>query len=219
MQRELPIGSGADWHDALASFDARSDLEAAECALDLFEALAVAERGRPEALAWVARTAYYVGDHQQRSRDQCAFFERGWKAGKKALERDPAAIGARFFTAVNLASHADLVNIVRRATFVPEILQHMKIVWDAEPTYFRRGPARLLGQAIVRQPGLVSKFLPLVIPGVGADTAIFELRSAIAEGPPVVFTYQTLGQLDACRDRRPGDSARDARCPGFDRSR
>lgn len=195
MERELPVGSGSEWDEALEAFDERADLDSAECAVDVFEEIAAREGRESHAYAWVARTAYYAGDYQLRARDQRDFFERGWKAGRRAIERGGAQIGARFWTAVTLAAHADLVNIVKRASFVPEILGHVKIVWESEPQYFRRGPARLLGQAIVRQPALVSKLLPLAIPGVGADTAIDELRLAIAEGPPVVFTYQTLGQL------------------------
>jgi hypothetical protein len=195
MKRELPVGSGSEWDEALEAFDDREDLDDAECSVDLFEEIAAREGASSHAFAWVARTAYYAGDYQLRARDQLRFFERGWKAGRRAIERDEAHIGARFWTAVTLAAHADLVNIVKRATFVPEILSHIKVVWDREPEYFRRGAARLLGQAIVRQPTLVSKLLPLAIPGVGADTAIDQLQIAIAEGPPVVFSYQTLGQL------------------------
>jgi hypothetical protein len=195
MERELPVGTGPEWEEALEAFDDREDLACAECAVDIFEEIAGREGDGSPAFSWVARAAYYAGDYQARERDQRDFFERGWKAGRRAIEADPSLIGARFFTAVTLAAHADLVNIIKRASFVPEILEHMKIVWERDPGYFRRGAGRLLGQAVVRQPALVSKLLPLAIPGVGADTAIEQLRLAIEEGPPVVLTYQTLGQL------------------------
>lgn len=88
-----------------------------------------------------------------------------------------------------------MVGVLRGAMYVPGIIGRMKRLWEREPTYYYRGAARLLGQALVRQPRLVQRFLPLVMPEVSSDDAIRELRQTIAEGPPVVTAYQTLGQV------------------------
>lgn len=195
MQRSIPVEDDSQWEEALQAWDARGDLAEAERAADLFEELAELEHDSPHAWAWVARASYYTGDYQKRDRDRAKLYKRGWKAGRRALELDPDHIGGLFWTAVCLAADADLANMLSRATYVPELLRYMKQVWERDPTYLYRGPARLLGQAIVRQPGLVSKFLPVVIPQLGSDTALQQLRLAIEEGPPVVLNYQTLGQL------------------------
>lgn len=195
MEREIKTGSGTAWEEALHVWDARLDAAEANKAAKRFEALAKRESKSPDAWAWCARAAYFLGDYEPDSGRRREHFERGMKLGQRGIELDAEHSAALFWTSVCEASYVELIGLLRRATYVPEVLGYMKRLWEHEPTYYRRGPARLLGQALVRQPGLVKRFLPLAMPGIGADTVIRELRQTLAEGPPIVLAHQTLAQV------------------------
>lgn len=195
MEREIAVGSGTAWEEALHAWDARLDDAQARKAAKRFEALAKREPDSPDAWAWCARSCFYLGDYAPDADRRREHFERGMKLGQRGIELDAQHVPSLFWTSVSEASYADLIGMLRRATYVPEILGYMKRLWEDEPTYYRRGAARLLGQALVRQPGLVRRFLPLAMPGIGPDTVIRELRQTLAEGPPVVLAHQTLAQV------------------------
>lgn len=195
MEREISVGSDARWGEVLDAWDRRLDERQAKRAAQRFEALVRRDARDPAAFAWCARALYYLGDYEPDEDRRRELFERGMKFGQRAIALDPEHSGALFWTSACEASYVELIGLLRRATYVPEIIGLMKRLWERDPTYYRRGAMRLLGQALVRQPGLVKRFLPLVMPGIGPDVVIRELRATIAEGPPIVFAHQTLAQV------------------------
>jgi hypothetical protein len=204
VEREITVGSSAAWEEALRAFDARLDRAQARQAAKRFEQIARREPESPDAWAWCARASFFLGDYEPDPGRRRDTFEHGMKLGQRGIELDPAHVPSLFWTSVCEASYVEGIGMLRRATYVPEIMGYMKRLWERESAYYRRGAARLLGQALVRQPGLVKRFLPLVLPGIGPDTVIRELRQTLTEGPPIVLAHQTLAQvLHAVRsDRR-----------------
>ena len=195
MEREIAVPGGAGWAEALVAWDRRLDPAAATRASELFEALALDAPGEPDAWAWCARARFYLGDHEPDAGWRRAHFERGTTLGRRGVDRDTGHSGALFWTSVCEASWVDEVGLLRGATSMPGIMTRMKHLWQREPLYYHRGAARLLGQALVRQPTLVGRFLPLFLPHIGPGDVIRELRQTIAEGPPIVLAYQTLGEV------------------------
>jgi hypothetical protein len=195
VEREIAAGMGDAWEEALRAWDGRLDRAEARKAAKRFEALAKREAENPDAWAWCARSSYFLGDYEPDNARRHDHFERGMKLGQRGIELEGRHPASLFWTSVCEASYVERIGMLRRATYVPEILGYMKRLWDDEPTYYCRGAARLLGQALVRQPGLVRRFLPVVLPGIGPDTVIRELRETLAESPPIVLAHQTLAQV------------------------
>jgi hypothetical protein len=195
MQREIAVGSGKAWAEALESWDHRLDTGQAERAAERFEAIARAEKRNSSAFAWCARAHFYLGDYEIDEDRRRARFEQGMKLGQRGIALDKGNTEALFWTSVCEATYAELVNMLRRLTYVPEVLGYMKRVWSQDSGYYHRGAARLLGQAIVRQPGIVGRFLPLAMPEISHDVLIRELRATVAEDPPIVLAHQTLAQV------------------------
>ena len=195
MEREIAVPKGAGWAEALAAWDRRLDPAAAAHASELFEVLAHDAPDEPDGWAWCARARFYLGDHEPDAGRRRAHFERGTTLGQRGIDRDAGHSGALFWTSVCEASWVDEVGLLRGVTSMPGILTRMKQLWLRDPLYYHRGAARLLGQALVRQPTLVGRFLPLFLPDIGPDVVIRELHQTIAEGPPIVLAYQTLGEV------------------------
>jgi len=212
VDREIGVGSAPGWTEALAAWDRRRDDREAKKAAQRFEALAQRTPDDPAIFAWCARSLYYLGDYEPDESRRREIFERGMEAGKRGIALDADHSGALFWTSACEASYVELIGLLRRASYVPEIIATLKRLWERDPTYYHRGTMRLLGQALVRQPGLVKRFLPLAMPGIGPDLVIRELRATIAEGPPIVFAHQTLAQvLHAVRgDRKAARAAIEA---------
>ena len=192
--REIPVGEGAEWDAALASWDGRVDDGAARDAARKFEALAGALGRDANAYAWSARANYFVGDYIDGS-GAAEFFDRGTELGRKAIEIDGNHIPALFWTSCCLGASAEHMSFLRRATVGPELVRSMGAVWEKDPTYFYRGVARFLGQAMVRQGGLVTKVLGAAMPDIGPDRVLSELQASIDGDPPYVLTHQTLAEL------------------------
>ena len=195
MEREIPVGSGPVWEEALLAWDQRLDTAQAQRAVQRFEDIARRESKNPDAWAWCARARFYLGDYEADEGKRRDFFEQGMKLGRRGIDLDEKHVPALFWTSVCEASYVELIGILRRATYLPEILGFMKRVWQLDPGYYHHGAARLLGQALVRQPGLVRRFLPLAMPEMSPEVVVREMRQAIADGPPVVLTHQTLAQV------------------------
>jgi hypothetical protein len=194
MVREIAVGDDAAWAEALAAWDDRLEDASARTAAQLFEKIARERRRDADAWAWCARANYYLGDYAS-ERQAGRYFELGTELGRKAIELDGGHIGALFWTSCCLGSYAESLGLLRRATAAPELLRSMGRVWERQPTYFHRGIARFVGQAFVRQGGLVTKILSMSMPEIGPKRVLEELRTSIAEGPPLVLTHQTLAQL------------------------
>jgi hypothetical protein len=195
MEREIPVGSGLAWEEALLAWDQRLDTAQAQRAAQRFEGIAQREPKNPNAWAWCARSRFDLGDYEADEGKRRDFFEQGMKLGKRGIDLDGKHVPALFWTSLCEASYVELIGLLRRATYVPEIIGFMKRVWQLDPGYYHHGAARLLGQALVRQPGLVGRFLPLAMPEMSPEVVIREMRQAIAEGPPVVLTHLTLAQV------------------------
>ncbi len=195
IEREIAIGTGDAWDEALRAWDGRLAPAEAREAAKRFEALAKRDAKNPNAWAWCARSCYFLGDYESDDARRRSHFERGMKFGQRGLELEGRHPASLFWTSVCEASYIERMGMLRQATYMPEILGYMKRLWEDEPTYYSRGPTRLLGQALVRQPGLVRRFLPVVLPGVDTDTVIRDLRDTIAEDPPIVMVHQTLAQV------------------------
>jgi hypothetical protein len=195
VEREIPVGSGPLWEQALSVWDQRLDPAQAQLAAQRFEGIAKREPKSPDAWAWCARSRYDLGDYEPDEGKRRGHFEEGMKLGRRGIDLDGKHVPALFWTSVCEASYVELIGMLRRATYLPEILGFMKQVWQIDPGYYHHGAARLLGQALVRQPGLVRRFLPLAMPEMGPDVVIREMRQAIADGPPIVLTHQTLAQV------------------------
>ncbi len=194
-EREIPVGHDARWREAIDCWDRRLDSDAAQRAVEAFEEIARAEASDPNALAWCARSRFYLGDYEPDEATRRAHFEAAMKFGRQGVARDRDHIPALFWTAVCAASYAELIGVVRRIAHVPEIADCLKRVWDREPGYYQRGCVRLIGQALVRQPGLVRKALAVALPSAGPDLVMRELRLSIVEDAPLVLTHQTLAQV------------------------
>ena len=202
--REIPIGEGPAWEDALETWDRRIDDSAAREAAQKFEDIARNSGGDPNAHAWAARACYFAGDYAD-DRAAAKFFERGTDLGRKGVELDGNNIPSLFWTSCCLGSSAEHMSFLRRATVGPELVRTMGAVWEKEPTYFNRGVARFLGQAMVRQGGLVTKVLGAAMPDMGADQVLSELQTSIENDPPYVLTHQTLAEL-AWQEKRDRDT-------------
>lgn len=188
----------------MAAWDARLEDAAAQAAAQQFEDLAVAVGNDASAYAWAARANYFVGDYIDGS-GAAEYFDRGTELGRKALEIDGGYIPALFWTSCCLGSSAEHRSFLRRATVGPELVRSMGAVWEREPTYFHRGAARFLGQAMVRQGGLVTKVLGAAMPDIGPDRVLEELQTSLDSDPPYVLTHQTFAEL-AWQERRDRDA-------------
>lgn len=207
LKRELPVGSGKHWAQALEAWDARRDLATAREAAELFQRLAETEDSAA-ARAWCARSYFFVGDYQPTPQETAHWHETGWRLARTAADRKDFPTGGAFWTGVCLASYVDTLSLLRAPLHIPEIVKLHKRVFDEDMEYHYGGLARFLGQALVRNPGLTKKFLALAMPGVGADVVIAGLWKAIELGPPMVYNFQTLGEVcfHVNKDR---DTARD----------
>jgi hypothetical protein len=209
LERELPVGDDTNWREALELWDDRLKDASAKRAAQLFTKIARNSKDDAAAWGWVARANYYLGDYAS-SRDAAKFFQKGTELGRNGIEIDGDQIGTLFWTSCCLGAYAETLNFVRRATMGPELLRHLGKVWEKQPTYYHRGVARFLGQAFVRQSGLVTKVLSVAMPDVGPELVLKELRAGAKSDPPFVLTYQTLAQL-AWHEERDGKTVQEMR--------
>jgi len=209
-EREIPVGGGDRFREAIEAWDARLDDAEALRAATLLEALARDARADADAWAWCARAYYYLADYHPSERGRRRLFETGAKHGKKALALAPEHVGALFWSACCLGSAAEALGPLRRASHAPEVAGYLKKILELEPGYYYLGLARFVGQALIRQPGIVTKLISVAMPSIGPASVQQMLRTSIAQHPPLVLNYQTLGQL-AWIERRDRATVREMR--------
>lgn len=194
-EREIPVGTGADWDRALAAWDNRRSIPAGRDAAGRFARIAENE-DTPDAWAWCARACFFVGDYQKDINERSRWHEKGWRSGRSGVSLDSNNVGANFWTAACLASYIETLSLLRAPLYVPEGVQCLKRVADLDLEYYFAALARFLGQCLVRRPTLTSTFLQLAVPHVTPDVILTRLRHAVDEEVAFVSNVQTLAELD-----------------------
>ena len=201
--REITVGSDERWREALEAWDGRLEMDRARRAAAVFGRIAARDRD-PHAWAWCARAHYYLGDYAHSPKESRRLFERGASLGRKALSRDARHVPAAFWTSCCLGSYAEKAGMLRGALIMPEVARYLMRVHQTDPEYYHHGLARYLGQAFMRQPVVVERFVGPAFPDLKPERILEDLRHSVEKDPPFALTLQTLGQVAHCfrKDRR-----------------
>jgi tetratricopeptide (TPR) repeat protein len=131
----------------------RIDIEHAKAAMAVMETIARENPGSGLAWLWLSRGYCYIGEYYDSSglyaAQGLAYYQKGVKAGRKALDLFPSSIPANYWYQLNLADSIAESSIMTMARNLSPLLTHLSFCSRENTTYYFLAPAQVLSGMIV----------------------------------------------------------------------
>ena len=174
----------------------REHLPSALEAADIWEAR-LAGGARDFEAAWkLARACYWLGSHVPRDESRTQY-ERGIKAGMRAVEIEPGRPEGHFWMAADMGAMAESFGLRAGLRYRGPIKRELETVLRIDPGYQQGSADRALGRWYFRVPRLF---------GGSRDKAVEHLKRSLAFAPESSATHyflaETFHEMDRVDDAR-----------------
>lgn len=169
------------------AFRSRKDAAQAQAALTGYRRLAAEHPQDAEAHWRVSMACHFVGLRFAETSDaKLGLFAEGREAGRRAVALSPRCAACHFWTAINMALYGNEKGAFKMLFSLKQILDHLKLSTEADPTYAYSGAYRLLGLIYQKLPGIL---------GGDNDEARRLFARSIATSPEEPMNYLFLAKL------------------------
>jgi len=199
----LFVASGAaqtDGKDPNRLYADREQLSSARQAADIWEARLTANSRDFESAWKLARACYWLGGHVPAD-EQRQQYERGIKAGMRAIELEPQRPDGHFWVAADMGAMAESFGLRAGIRYRGPIKTELETVLKIDPAYQQGSADRALGRWYFRVPRLF---------GGSKDKAIEHLKQSLTHAPESTATHFFLAEQYLDMDK-PDDARREAR--------
>lgn len=114
----------------------------------------------------------------KRKKEKLAYYDRGMKAGKKAMAINPDSVGGTYWYAANFAATGEVKGIVKSMWMLPKLFEYMEKVEKLDKTYDYGAVNRFWTVILIKVPNPI-----LRIAGHSHKEAVELMQEAISFGP------------------------------------
>jgi tetratricopeptide (TPR) repeat protein len=177
-----------------AAYAQRADVAQDKIAMVLYER--AAEKGREAEAYWKAsRAAWWLGEHEAKSADRLADYQRGMTDAQKELALNANSVEGHFWLGANQGSFGDAKGVLKSLSLVKPIRHEMAEVIRLNDHYDGGSAYQILGVIDYKVPGLM---------GGNKARAKEELEKSLAMAPNDPFHHYYMAEY--CK--LTGDKAR-----------
>jgi tetratricopeptide (TPR) repeat protein len=140
------------WEAFQKLWSERTDIEHAKAAMEVMETIARESQGNGLAQLWLSRGYCYMGEYYDSigmfDKLGLACFQKGVKAGMKALELLPNNTPAHYWYQLNLADSIQYASLMTMARNLTPLLTNLLVCSRENTTYYFMAPAQVLSGMI-----------------------------------------------------------------------
>ena len=131
----------------------RTDIEHAKAAMGVMETIAKESPGNGLAQQWLSRGYCYIGEYYDSAglyaSQALIYYQKGFKAGRKALDLVPNSTPANYWYQLNLADSIAQSSLMTMARNLSPLLTHLLFCSRENSNYYFLAPAQVLSSMIV----------------------------------------------------------------------